>query len=145
MTQQAGFSLVELLVALSIVGFIMAMAPTVFGRSKSTMDARAGASILADDLRQARLDAITSGEERDVRFDVEHARYEMPWRSKSRIIPPSLRMSFTGPRHNTSAHGALIAFFPDGSSSGGAVTLSTPTKSFTVSSHWLTGRVAVDE
>jgi len=141
---EAGFSLLELLVVLSIIGFVLTLAPAMLSAPRKSMDARTSASALASDLRLTRMEAIVSGQERDIRLDIGHGRYELPWRHESKSLPTSVQMSFIGPQHNIKDQDALIAFFPDGSSSGGAITLSGGKRSFTITSHWLTGRISTD-
>jgi len=129
--RQAGFTLVELLVCLTIVALMTAFLSV-------RLPGRGGASLAhaADDvagaLRATRERAIAGGTALPFSIDAGTGRYRDG--AESRLLPPAARASL--------APGTIL-FFPDGSSTGGIVALSSDRGRIDIRVDWLTGRVSV--
>ena len=113
-----GFSLLELIVVLAIVAAVSAVAAPHLSGAVRAASLTAGARELAASLRAARSEAVV--QRREVAF--------VPRRD------PRL-----------AADAPAIRFFPDGSSSGGRLTLRADGRSAHVEVDWLTGRVSIHE
>lgn len=144
-TGEAGTSLVELLVVLSILGFAVLGAPALFSSARPGLAVRAAAHRLASDLVAARAAAIDSGREQAVRFNFEGSSY-FAATGKKVVLPKvaTLRASNTDGRVMEGAEYA-IHFYPDGSSSGGAIEVVFRGRTFRIVDHWLTGRISIDD
>ena len=59
-----------------------------------------------------------------------------------RTVPPAIGLAVTAAADETSGALAAIRFLPDGSSTGGTVTLASGSRRASVGVDWLTGRVA---
>lgn len=141
----AGFTLLELLLVIGIVALIYAVLPSGFFGG-SSVELRATAREVADDLRRARGQAISSN--RDVTFllDIEARRFGIAGARTASDLPEGIEAKITTAAETlTSATQGSIRFFPDGSSSGGSVTLSGDGRSYQVSVRWLTGEVRLVE
>lgn len=121
MPRACGFTLLELVVALALAGLLAALAIPATAKA---MDAIAYQSTLRDlisDLRATRSKAIIEG--RPLRFimDLDQRRFgiEKPRRS----IPDNLAVRIIVAEALATPHGGSIAFYPDGSSTGGSVIL----------------------
>ena len=148
----AGFTLVELLVVLLIMGLMASIAAPYFGRLAPRLEAKATARQVVSLLRSARGVAIRDNREVAVVVDLD---------SRSLIIDSGRGMTvaeglglqlLTGTAELIDDGSGRIRFYPDGTSTGGRVTISDPGsdsdtdagRDFNVRIDWLTGRVAVD-
>ena len=139
---EAGFTLIEMLVVLTILGIVLGIALGRGPMRSATLEARAAAGELAHGLRAARDRAIAGN--RRVVVAIDPARHLLLVEGEApRPLAPHLEV------RALTALGAgpvrLIRFAPDGSSSGGSVLLTDGARRVTVTVDWLTGRVRVVE
>lgn len=138
----AGFTLIELVVVLAILGMLLALLPDELSVAIPGQQLRAAAFQMADDLKDARTRAVVSCEPTSVLISLGDGK-SIANGAKRFPRGTVLRLDGTAP-------GALsggedqIRFFPDGSASGGHITLSAGTRTYVISVDWLTGRVDVD-
>lgn len=100
---------------------------------------------LAAVLRRARSEAIVQNQPRTVRVDVDAPSFGIPG-EKTYPVPAHIKVSlFTAVTEQVAESVGEIRFFPDGSSTGGEVTLAGEKARNYVQVDWLTGRVAVYE
>ena len=142
----AGVTLLELLVVLTVIGLIYAVLPSgVFG-GREGVELRATARQVAEDLRRARGQAIAGNREVAFLMDLEARRFGIPGRAALAELPEGVQAEVRTARELLSdARQARIQFFPDGSSTGGEVTLSGAGKRYAVTVRWLTGEVRLAE
>ena len=142
----AGFTLLELLVVITIIGLIYAVLPSgVFG-GREGVELRATARQVAEDLRRARGQAIAGNREVAFLLDLEARRFGVAGRGALSELPEGIEAKvLTASEVVSDATQARIQFFPDGSSTGGAVTLSGAGKRYEVTVRWLTGEVRLAE
>ena len=140
-----GFTLIELLVVLAIMALLLTAMPALISASQATARIRNMAQELADDLRMARLKALTGNGETQLVLDLAHHRYAAMPGGQVRVLPPDAGLTFLGPVSEVHGDSADIRFFPDGTSSGGRIGLSLGSSRRQITAHWLTGRIAVDE
>jgi general secretion pathway protein H len=133
----AGYTLVEMLTVLAIMGFLAAVAIPLLSTSHPGLDARATANALAQDLRATRQAAIDSGGE--ARLVLKARRYIRLPGGKLRTLPPGVAIAFTGPARDE------IDFYPDGSTSGGTVTVFAAHARHRVTVRWPSGEIALDD
>jgi len=150
-----GFTLLELLVVLTIAGALMALVPPMVSAVLPGTKFRVAALDLAASLRDARNLAITQSEPVDVRFDSEAATYriagapaqELP-RGMALVLLDSSGYDnqtrraarfYTAPEHYT------LRFYSDGSSNGVRTRLGTEDRGYVVAVDWLLGRVSIAE
>lgn len=137
-----GFTLVELLVVLALLAFAYGLAAPALTGAITGSELRRETRELEAALGRARAGALVSGKPQRILLDsmagayaLGEARHPLPGGMIiAAVVPDSRRLS---------AHAAVIEFFPDGSSTGGRVSLSAPGggKS-SLAVDWLTGRVA---
>ncbi|MBW8458691.1 MAG: GspH/FimT family pseudopilin [Thiobacillus sp.] len=142
--RQAGFTLLELLVVLALLAMTYALIPPMFAVGGSTAELKAGARQVAAGLRKARSQAIVSRGEATLTLDVEAHSFLLSGDSKPRKLPQQAEIGvYTAQGEVTDASTAAIRFYPDGSSTGGRVSLAMGERKFLVDVDWLTGQVEI--
>lgn len=140
---QAGFTLIEVLAVLVVLGLAMALLAARGPQRSAGLDLRTAVQQVAGSLRLARTRAIASNRPVDVTFDVA-ARSVRLGGSQPGILPPGVGIAVTATFGETAGQTlAAIRFAPDGSSTGGRVELDGRGRRVQVGVDWLTGRVSV--
>ena len=128
-----GFTLIEMIVVLVVLALIGSIVLARGPLRSPVLDLRACARGMAAGMRMARADAIAA--DRDRTFSVDGtARDYGPQGGPRHALPAGIEVD---------GRTAPILFHPDGSASGGAVTLADGDRRVSVRVDWLTGRVAV--
>jgi general secretion pathway protein H len=141
--RQAGFTLIELIVVVAILGLALALIVGYKPPWSSGLGTRAAAGQLASALRLARSEAIARDSPVSVTIDVGAHRYRVG-QEPDRRLPPALTMELlTVAGERRTAVESAIRFNADGSSTGGRVTIGDAVRKFVVGVDWLTGRVSV--
>ena len=140
---ELGFSLVELLVVLAILGVALALVAPSFNRARSALAVRSAAYELAAHLRSARAAASSQSVHRMLVFDHVNRRYWAEDVVPPRVLPQSIRVGLAVPDGELVGRTARIRFFPDGSASGGKIVLQDGKTTWAVVVDWLSGDVRV--
>jgi general secretion pathway protein H len=138
----AGYTLVELLVVLAIIGLVVVATPALWRVALPNARSLAASRELAQELRAERGQAVATSGRTAVRFDVATQTYFLEPGDVARHLPDGVRFALP---QDTNASVIEIAFRADGSSSGGAVFVGEGANRHRVSTDWLTGRVSIDE
>ena len=139
-----GFTLIELLVVMAILGLVLVVVPPMFSGSLSTATLRGAARDVAAGLRQARSEAITLNRETGFRLDLEAHSYTIGNQPTALSLPPDIELAlFTATSERLNETTGAIRFFPDGSSTGGGITLVDEDRKFEIIVDWLTGKVTI--
>lgn len=141
---EAGFSLLEMLVVLAILGIMMALVLPQFLRSNTTSPRNVALQIV-EKANLARLAAIKSGAETRLLIDASRRSIGASVGGETILVPPSIGLEATvGKSSGTTITKGNIRFLPDGSSSGGEVRLSGEQASpIKVRINWLTGSATI--
>jgi general secretion pathway protein H len=118
---QAGFTLLEMLVTVAVMGIVLAVLTGFMRPHSHRLEIEAAARDVARSMRTARAAAISNG---------------APVALVLPALPAGLTAAEQAPRGG-------IVFAADGSSSGGQVLLSGEGQRAAVSADWLTGRVDI--
>ena len=130
----AGFTLIEMLVVLVVLGLTLGLVVQRGPTRSATLETRGATGQLLQSLRQARSRAIALN--RDVAFKLEVAQHRYQVEGEPPHALP-VTMEISGP--------PAINFRPEGGSTGARIDLSNGQRHMRISVDWLTGRAsAVD-
>lgn len=140
----AGFTLIELMVVLVIMGLMLGLVLQHGPLHSPTLQARAAATQVAQGLRSARARAIALN--RPVTFSLDLADHSFRVDGAApQMLPAALQLAVltvagkAGRQQNIGS----ISFAPDGSSTGGRIELAGNGARLLVGVDWLTGLVSV--
>ncbi len=140
-----GFSLIELLIVLVIIGFMVVLIPPRLSALMETIQIKSAARNLVSALRQTRNAAITTQKEHVLRLDLANKTYSFK-RKNMKKLPEKLQINlYTARTEQISDQVGAIRFYPDGSSTGGRIRLKMGKQTRYIDINWLTGKVALLE
>lgn len=141
-----GFTLVEIIVVLAIGVSALALVAGMVFRGPSTSDLKSAARTLASGLRQAQSIAMATRRDASLTVDLETREYFLPNDARAHKLPDGLELKlFTAQSEAVSEKRGGIRFYPDGSSTGGRITVQAGERRFLVDVDWLTGRVTIGD
>lgn len=142
--RSSGFTMLELVVVLFILGLVYALAGPMLGGAVSGLDIKAASRQLAAGLRKARSIAVTERSEAVLTLDVDGRKFSITSDAKTYALPQKLDYTlFTAQSEVSQEKIGSIRFFPDGSSTGGRITVSAGEARQEVDVDWVTGRVHI--
>ncbi len=146
LTPNNGFTLLELLVVL----FIMILGFSVVGINLSSGNSTTAIRVTSRDmvsaLRYTRGQALILHQETTMTIDLAENTYTVSDRPKSYVIPKNISLTVVTAQSELSGNGiGNIRFFPDGSSTGGRITLEQDKLAAEININWLTGQIKLGD
>jgi general secretion pathway protein H len=142
----AGFTLIEVIVVLVIGAIAYVLILGVPMRGASIYDLKSAARSLASGLRQAQTSAMATRRDTLLTLDMESKEFAVPGVADARKLPQAIDFKlYTAQSEVASESRGSIRFYPDGSSTGGRITLSAGERKYLVDVDWLTGRVSIED
>jgi general secretion pathway protein H len=136
-----GFTLLELLLVMVLIAAITGLTIGLLGVGRSGRQLRDAAQTIATQLRYTRSQALTTGMPQRFEMDLDKRAWTAAGMHHG-TLPAELQITFDGVRQEqTTARNAAIRFFPDGSATGGRISLRTRGVGWRVDVRWLTGEV----
>lgn len=141
-----GFTLMEMMLVLALAVAALAIVVPNLSGSRTGAALKGAAQDVASALRYVRGRAITAGGDTEFVLDVESRTYRVSGREKTFVLPNELQITLDSAESEIRSEGVgAIRFFPDGSSTGGRVTLAAGNRKRIVDVNWLTGLVETRE
>ena len=136
-----GFTMVELLVAIVIVGLVMAVSVPSSIRFYESIQYRQSVRDVLSLLGTARQRAVDRGRLQDVAFDPQTRKISLG--KKVQQLPENFALSVTTASEVNRQGVGVIRFYPEGGSSGGDVTIESQRgRGVKLSVDWLMGSVS---
>lgn len=137
----AGFTLVELLVALAIAAVLLAVSVPSAGRFYQSMQYRSAVRDVVSALNGARYAAVNSGRPQDVAINPNSN--EVLSVGSTRQLPEELSLEVHAARELNRSDAGVIRFYPQGGSSGGGIDIDHPNGGgVRITVDWLRGSVS---
>jgi general secretion pathway protein H len=136
------------MVVLLIGSLMLAVIPPLVSGLGLTTEMRGAARQLAAGLRAARNYAITKQKEGTLMLDLEQRKFAVSGDSRTVTLPSDDEVQvklFTAQSELVDETTGRIRFFPDGSSTGGHISLIDSKVEYRVNVDWLTGRIIIED
>jgi general secretion pathway protein H len=143
---QAGFTLLEIVIVIALGAVMYALILSSPIGKASAADLKSAARSIAAGLRTAQTTAMATRRDATLTVDMESREYVTSGEHDVRTLPKNIDLKlFTAQTEVENEHRGSIRFYPDGSSTGGRITVSSGERKYLVDVDWLTGRVAINE
>jgi general secretion pathway protein H len=139
-----GFTLLELMVVLVIMVLVYTLTIPAISTLIPGVELKGATRQISAGLRKARSRAVTIKQESTLTLDVEQRKFSISGDEKIYDIPSGLDLNLiTARSEQLGPDVGAIRFYPDGSSTGGSITLASGELEYIVDVNWLTGQVNV--
>ena len=143
---QQGFTLVEMIVVLVIIVLGTAIVSFNFSSGNDRTEIKAAARDVVSTLRYARGESLIIHRETTVDFDLSGNSYAVSSQDRVYTIPETIALTIvTAESEMTGQDQASIRFYPDGSATGGRITLERSTAKWQIDINWLTGHIELTD
>ena len=140
----SGFTIVELLIAITIVGVVMAASVPASIRFYESIQYRQAIRGVITTLSSARYKAVNSGKTQDVSINPDTNTVRLNERTTQ--LPLSFNIVVRAARELNRDGEGVFRFYPEGGSSGGDVEIARPNGSgVKITVDWLVGRVTQEK
>ncbi|GAB3114807.1 type II secretion system protein GspH [Aestuariicella hydrocarbonica] len=143
---EAGFTLLELLLVLTIIILTIGVVGVNFSSAVERARMQKAVWGMVVVMRTARVQAVKQGKTVDFSLIRDDRQYQLSTEEEPHVWPEALNLQLKagewGPYDG--AYEAIY-FYPDGSSSGGELFLTSGKNAWSISVDWLTGQVVLNE
>lgn len=140
-----GFTLVELMAVIVLLAIALTAVTFSFSKSLQSAKIRGASRDLVAALRYTRGQAIVKSKQEVLLLDLDNNSYTAPGKGAVKL-PKGMNLRLTTAETEvTGGNAGGIRFFPDGSSTGGHISVFQGQREWRVNVAWLTGEIALDE
>jgi general secretion pathway protein H len=139
---QRAFTLLEMLAVIILIGIAATAVAISISHGLASARINAAAGELTAALRATRTQAIVHGQPRIFQVKMDDETYRGADQRDVRL-PKGLQLEVTSAKKDMSGGTARIIFFPDGSSTGGRITIRSGQREWHVNVSWLTGAITL--
>jgi general secretion pathway protein H len=137
--RNAGFTMLESLVVLSLIALLAGMSSQLLRAPSGRLRLESATRSFCATLRAARSRAIATNAETAVVVDLYNKSYSSPVGGQGVFPAESQLLLDIANTQRLSERSGAFTFFPDGTSTGGDMTLAMPEARATIGVNWLTG------
>lgn len=150
---QLGFTLLELLVVLTILVMVVLAVPTIYSRTHQAMTLKTTTAAVVQSLRSLQLQAMSQGQVQTWMVASDKHGYVINDQTTTFLASNKVNLRFEPLSVNflktygrdASQYSAVVKFYPDGSASGGHLFVANDLHTGVIEIDWLTGRIRIDE
>lgn len=140
-----GFTLIELMAVIVLLAIAITAVTFSFSKSLQSAKIRGASRDLVAALRYTRGQAIVKGKQEVLLLNLDDNSYAAPGKGSVKL-PKGMNLRLTTAETEvTGGNSGGIRFFPDGSSTGGHISVFQGQREWRVNVAWLTGDIALDE
>jgi len=141
----AGFSLLEMMAVMVLIAIAITVASFTVTNSLNSAKLQAVSRDLVAALRYTRGQAIVKGEQKTLDVDLDAMTYQAPNKDAVKFPDKVEIKLLTAQSELTTGRAGGIRFYPDGSSTGGHISVIAGEREWRVNVGWLTGEVSLEE
>lgn len=138
-----GFTLIELMLVLVLMAMLFSLTPPLLHKAFPSLKLKAATRDLAQEIRYLQQTAIMTGVESQISFQIEANQYQSNLVNQGEVRQLPEGIHFSAEQTHDYQERVILRFYPDGSSSGGWIRLSTETQALVISVDWFTSRVQI--
>lgn len=142
--RDAGFTLVEMLVVMAVLALAAALTMPALTRATAERTLTSTAIDVQAMLKLARAEAVRLGRDTAVTISLRDRQVRTEGQA-AHLLPPDVDIAVVAPRAEVLSHQTTrIRFYPDGTSTGGRISLTRGAQRTSVRIDWLTGSASID-
>ena len=136
-----GFTLIELIATITLMAIVLAVAPAAYSKVRDAMSFRAAITDTTSALKRARVAAVLGGQPVELAVLLEQHQLQTPG-EKTVTIDSKIKIDMHGVISLTNPDLPVFRFYPDGSATGGSLTLTNPAgRMQRIDIDWFTGQL----
>jgi general secretion pathway protein H len=137
-----GYTLLEMIVVLALIGLILSATLPLSLRGTQSRRLDEQAKLITTILKTARMEAVLKNMERAVETDFRKNLVRIKDGREQLVLDSTLTVKMLTARNEVKGDRGAIRFFPNGSSTGGALILQRGARSVEIRVDWLTGKIS---
>jgi general secretion pathway protein H len=136
----------EILLVVTLVAMLVGVTAPLLTNAVAGAQLKSAAREIAAALRHARNIAVSKQQEAAVSIDVQSRRYRVSSEQRDRALPGEVELKVFGAASESPDDTVGgVRFFPDGSSTGGRITVAMGERGYRIDVDWLLGKVTLSE
>lgn len=138
---RAGFTMLEMLVALAILSLVMGASTQLLRPPSPKLRVESAARALCSALRATHTRAVATNSETQVIVDLARKTFASPVAANA-ALPLDASIKLQVAQGQQADQAGAIVFYPDGTSTGGDISIELPGARASISVNWLTGETS---
>lgn len=145
--QHHGYTLLELLVVLAIAALTLTLVGANIASALGSANLKSDARQIVASLRSVRSESLTTSSISAFHVAPDGARYRLEPMQKEITVSDGITLALRPEQHpgELQLPSSAILFYPDGTSNGGQITVTSESQQISIEVLWLTGEVIINE
>lgn len=135
----------EMIAVIVLIAIALTAVSMSFSKNIESAKVRAASRDLVAALRYTRGQAIVKGQQETLELNLQDNTYQAPRKSVAQLPKNMTLRLTTAAQEQTDEGSGRIRFFPDGSSTGGHISILKEQQEWRINVGWLTGEVTLDQ